>query len=502
MTVSTIQQAYDDRDHFEWPEPDLAYLQAGDSNTPVMPSALFGSLFPVVQALADDCSASVDYVAHALIASAASLLSGRLRVRPLSKSRWLLSPVVWIGLVGDPSSRKTPALEAAVRALYRLQGDLDRATAEERKKHADAKLYSESAAEKYKQDVRTAAREGNAPPVRPPEAEEPPTPRERRLHTTDTTVEKLCDILSDNPEGILLKRGELAGWYHGIDRYHNGSKQFWIEGYDANPYTVDRRNREETLKIEAVCISLLGTIQPDLVSEILRDPEDGFAARMVFIWPERRPFKAPDTLVDDDRLYEIYVWLDTVEFDSGPKGEKIPREIPLSPAASVRFEEWYANLDKRSRGVTGHYGYFLGKAAGTVARVALVSEYLKAAASQSAWKPPEVSLDTIEAAIEWMEDYALPMALKVYGCDSQEPAERDARLLLAFLQRHATLFFNKRELMREHKSELSTMRKGREFDAAISRLEEAGWVHKMESNGSGRPRGDYHVHPRLHRHAD
>ena len=149
--------------------------------------------------------------------------------------------------------------------------------------------------------------------------------------------------------------------------------------------------------------------------------------------------------------------------------------------------------------MSGHYDYFLGKAGGTVARVALVSEFLKAAASQSAWKPREISLDTAEAAIEWMEDYALPMALKAYGCDSQEPAERDARLLLAFLQRRPMFTFNKRELMRHHKSELSTMRKGHEFDAAIARLEEAGWVHKIEWNGSGRPRGDYAVHPRLHR---
>ena len=320
------------------------------------------------------------------------------------------------------------------------------------------------------QDVRVAARGGHAPPERPPEAEEPPKPRERRLPTTDTTVEKLCGILSDNPEAILLKRGELARWYNGIDRYHNGSKQFWIEGYDANPYTVDRRNREETLKIDAVCISLLGTIQPNLLSKILRPPEDGWAARIIFTWPERRSFKAPTKLVDNDRLDEIYACPGSVEFASGPKGEGISQEIPLSSAASACFDEWLGIFDKRSYGAAGHLGHFLGKAEGTVARLALVSEFLKAGASQSAWKPCEVSLDTIVAAIEWMEDYALPMALKAYGCNTQDSIERDASLLLAFLKRPTMLSFAKRELMRVYKSELPTMRKGSEFDAAICKL--------------------------------
>ena len=113
--------------------------------------------------------------------------------------------------------------------------------------------------------------------------------------------------------------------------------------------------------------------------------------------------------------------------------------------------------------------------------------------------PLAITLDTLEAAIDWMDEYARPMALKVYGHHSQSPAERDARILLAYLKDRNLQVFNTRELMRASGPDrLRTLRKASEMDAAIELLAAGGWVKRMPSTGRGiRPRQDYAVHPRL-----
>lgn len=490
-------KAFEQREFIGWSEPDLRYLDQNE-DVPFRAVALFGPLYPYVEALAADCSAPVDYVAHALLGAVGSILSGRIRVRPFANLSWSVTPVLWIGLVGDPSTRKTPAFENVLKPLYRLQEKLTAAYKNQRREHEDALIYNEVASKAYENDVRAAARQGEPIPNRPVGAAPLNAPRCRRLFVGDITVEAMGDILADNPEGTLCKRNELAGWYDTIDRYHSGSKPFWIEAYDGGPHVIDRRSREEPLLLPAVCVSILGTIQPDLVDKILNDPKDGAAARILFVWPKPTPFSVPETAVDHSRLFGIYQRLEAIDFIELGDGRPQPREVTLEPTAANRFEHWVKEIEKNAASAHGHHAAFLGKAAGTVLRVAVISEFLKAA-DASAKMPSAISLDTLEATIEWMDTYARPMALKVYGHHGQSLAERDARILLAYLKVRDLRVFNTRELMRASgKDRLGTMNTASEMEAAITLLIAGGWVRKMEGTGRGiRPRQDYAVHPRL-----
>ncbi len=499
--MDPISEAFEHREFVGWNEPDLRYLDQ-DADVPFSSVALFGPLYPYVEALAADCSAPVDYVAHALLVAAGSILSGRIRVRPFTSLSWSVTPVLWIGLVGDPSTRKTPAFENVLKPLYRLQESLDRAYANERREHEDALLYNAAATKAYENDVRTAARKGEPMPDRPAGNSQIHAPRYRRLFVSDVTIEAVGDVLADNPEGILCKRNELAGWYDTIDRYHSGSKPFWIEAYDGGAHVVDRRSREEPLLLPAVCVSILGTIQPDLVDKILSDPKDGAAARILFVWPKPTPFNVPETAVDHSRLFRIYQRLESIGFNEEEDGRPQPREVVLEPQAADRFERWVKKTERAVQSADGHYAAFLGKAAGTVLRVAVISEFLKAA-DGGATMPPVISLETLEAAMNWMDTYARPMALKVYGNYSQSPAERDARILLDYLKDRGLEVFNTRELMRATGPDrMRTMRKAAEMEAAIELLTAAGWVRKIEGTGRGiRPRQDYAVHPQVFQRA-
>jgi len=86
---------------------------------------------------------------------------------------------------------------------------------------------------------------------------------ERRFHTNDVTVEKLGELLRDNPHGMLVLRDELAGWLRALDKTgREGDREFFLEGWNGTgSYTVDRIGRG-TIHIPSLTLSLFGGIQP------------------------------------------------------------------------------------------------------------------------------------------------------------------------------------------------------------------------------------------------
>lgn len=351
MTVAIIERAFEDAKRLTWPQPDRAFLSQ-NVPAPIMPLGMFGALAPLIEDLAQDTSSPIDWTACTILGAAGSLLSGRTRVQPHATSSWLLSPILWMCLVGDPSSRKSPSMDNAVKPLTQLENDHLRASEKSRKAWKAGQSSRDVAAEKYKKDVRSALQAGDAQPERPAALDEDTKPAVRRLQVVDISIEQLCHILVDSPEGILSRRGELSGWFENMSRYNKGSDMaFWLEGYDAAYYTMDRRNIDEPLIIPALCLSLLGTTQPDKMNQILDAPHDGCAARMLFIWPDPVAYARPKKRTDTKRLYEVYRWLDQVEFTAQGR----PRIIPFSAKADEQFEQWLIKLDRkqaRARGIS------------------------------------------------------------------------------------------------------------------------------------------------------
>ena len=81
--------------------------------------------------------------------------------------------------------------------------------------------------------------------------------------TQDATVEKLGELLQENPRGMLVSRDELAGWLRTMDKPgREGDRDFYLEGWNGSGgYTLDRIGRG-TVHIPAVTLSICGGIQP------------------------------------------------------------------------------------------------------------------------------------------------------------------------------------------------------------------------------------------------
>jgi hypothetical protein len=115
-----------------WPTPkeiktDLPLAPDFDANT-LLPPTLSGFVLDE----ADRMPCSPDYIAAALIVCLGSVIGARCGIKPKRKDDWIVTPNLFGGIVGDPSSKKSPALGTVTRFLDRLE-------AKEAEKLEDAK---------------------------------------------------------------------------------------------------------------------------------------------------------------------------------------------------------------------------------------------------------------------------------------------------------------------------------------------------------------------------
>ena len=294
-----------------------------------------------------------------------TVVGRQVAIRPKARDDWTVVPNLWAGVVGRPSLLKTPALAEPMKMVEALEAEAreafqadearyraDCAIAEAQSKHAKAEL---SKAVKAGDNLRVQALAMEA-------AEEPAPPARRRYLTKDSTVEKLGELLRDNPRGVMVFRDELVGFLQNLDREgREGSRAFYLEAWDGTgSFTFDRIGRG-TVEIEAACVSVLGGIQPGPLSAYLAGAmkggvgDDGLMQRFqLLVWPD-----APRTWVNVDRkpdtaarqaAREVFKRLDALD-PGGPWAEPRKRgRLPwlrFDAAAQAEFDRWRDELEPR-----------------------------------------------------------------------------------------------------------------------------------------------------------
>lgn len=488
----------------EWPAPDLSILNASRRAAVPMPIGLFGSALSVLEAIAQGTATPLDYPAAAYLATCASLIGGKRRVRPYSTSNWLEPPILWIGIVGDPSSRKSPALDAVIDPLRAIERDGAELHKSALRDWREAGHKAKAVRDDWEKRLGDAVKKGHETlPAMPEAANEPDEPARRRTLVMDATPEAIGAILAGNPQGTLHYRDELAGWLQSFERYSPGGREQWLEAYGGRSFVIDRKGARGPLTVPFNGVSVLGGIQPAKMADcLLSSPDDGLVARFLWIWPDKLKFTRPRQCADLATLENVYRRLESLQWGRDGNGQPVPITLPLSATAADLFEAWEADNAELDDDASGLVKSFVGKMDGALLRLALTAELAQWALTGGP-EPREVSCATIEAAAEWIDSYAKPMAERVYGDAALPAAERNAAILARYIVRMGLRTFNKRELKRSpHKSALPTLRDAKAMDAALEVLADGGLIQhagKRDGETIGRATGDYAVNPALHR---
>lgn len=300
---------------------------------PPFPVALIpGPLRDWILDIADRVSCSLDFPVIGAIDSVGSLVGRKAGIRPKRQDDWKVVPNLWGGIVGRPGVFKTPALRESMKPLRRLEQEaLDRFDAETAS-FAGASLLVKVRAENAKDEVKKAVRakksDGDVEElVRLATATDGmEAPVCKRYVLSDTTVEKLGELLRDNPAGVMIFRDELTGWFHMLDKNgHETDRAFYLEAWngDGPPFVYDRIGRGTT-RIPSPCVSILGGIQPGPLGAYLKaaargeDGDDGLISRFqLLVYPDPSAGwinvdRWPDTAAKD-RAFQIFRRLDTLD---------------------------------------------------------------------------------------------------------------------------------------------------------------------------------------------
>ena len=276
----------------DWPEPaplgdELPSVQSFDLE--LLPT----SFRPLVQDVSDRMQAPPDFAAGAAIVTLAGCVNRRAAIHPkAADNSWRVVPNLWGAIVGHPGFMKSPILRAITQPLAQIE-ELWRAEyAEESGEYQLAKEQAELRWQAWREDYKQAIKKSTPAPVQPDNSLRPPALR--RISLTDSTFEKMHEILSENPAGVLVIRDELTGWLAELDKQgREGERGFYLQGWNGDAgYTVDRIGRG-SIYVPAVCISLLGNIQPARLRWFLSQAfnggrgDDGLFQRFqILVWPD------------------------------------------------------------------------------------------------------------------------------------------------------------------------------------------------------------------------
>ncbi|MCH8172266.1 MAG: DUF3987 domain-containing protein [Proteobacteria bacterium] len=478
-----------------WPKPDLSLLSVG-GDTPALPLKLFGEWGDWIKESAEACAAPLDYVAISLLVTAGSLIGNARWVSPWKG--WKEPPVLWGALVGSPSSGKSPALNVCLEILKNIESDLLPEFEQEVREYETNKEFARAVKEDWQGKIKKAAQGKTKPPAMPADAEEPEPPIRPRLMIADATGEATVKILQAHPKGILNYRDELAGWLEKMDAYTAGNRPLWIEAFGGRPYIVDRAGTAKPIRVDRLSINVIGGIQPDrLAGLLLKGDNDGLAARFLFIWPESIPFKRPNIVHENNWAEAAMKKLSRLRLAQSENGEK-PQIIFFDTIAAKTFEEWARENQKDCDSAYGVYQGFLGKLRGIAARLSLILEYLKWVAGNDPIPPKTISGETVGDVLDFINDYLMPMAQKVFAEAALPIEQYRATALAKYIFKNNVKFFNAREWMRERVCGLST--KDRIYPP-LKLLEEAGWIVRdgaRKGPTTGCMTSDYRVNPRIH----
>ncbi len=482
-----------------WHEPDLRYLKTELPPAPKLPlcDVLGPKLSQWVKDAAEAKGAPPDYVFASLLSVAGSTIGNTRWASPWKG--WAEPPIIWSMCIGLPSAGKSPAIDAALQPLRKVERPMREAAEDARKSWEEKAELAKITEAQWKQAAKEAIKEGATPPDKPKGCTIEPEPHIPRLIINDGTIERIGAILARQPRGTLQMRDELAGWLDGMQRYAGGGsdRAFWLEAFGGRDYTVERMSREP-LTVQRLSICVLGGIQPDRLKTLLfNSDDDGLLARFLPIWPEPAPIQRPSVWADEDLIDRALKKLLTLEPVTNENDETKPWLLHFTDEAKLLLDAFRHSARLWEVEAEGLMLSFIGKLPGLAARLALVLGFLDWAA-EGEEQPYEITDQHFGRATHLIESYLLPMARRAYAEANVPKDERSARRLVSIIQQQRWESFTSREVLKLDRAGLA---RSSELDPALRLLTEADCIRPIEQPQNpqgGRPKRLFSVNPAVH----
>ncbi|MEJ7698805.1 MAG: YfjI family protein [Pyrinomonadaceae bacterium] len=447
----------------------------------------------------------LDFLVLSAIVTAGSLIGSRVRVKALRNSDWFVVPNLYGGIVGLPSTKKTPALDETRKPILELQSKARKEFSDKRKDfEIEAKYYERETTAIYREKLGLEETKAKIKSL-----SEPDQPIMRRYETNDITTPKLAQFLSENPNGLLQFRDELTGWLKSLDAdYDTNARSLILELWKGAINYEKARVGDGEIQIPSGTLSIIGGIQPSKLQKYVAeaysfDNSDGFLQRFLFVYPDigKRPEKP--TQSDYHALQNGFTFANNTfkklaEYDFGGRvigasGDHF-HAIKFAPDAQKEIDEWKDETEAEAEKLQVEdeaVSSFLYKLPKNCFAVALIFHCLENINHLSF--PDEITAATALKAITYIE-VLKSHARRVFALGENQIFALANTLLGKIKKGNLPQGFTGREVMRKQWSGLKSKDT---MQDVLNLLIDYGYLRELQTEGEGRRTIKYFFHPSL-----
>ena len=459
----------------------------------------------------------LDYPFATVIVMCASIIGTRCAIRPKSKDSWQVVPNLWGGLVGSPSALKTPAIQEVTRMLTELETNKFNEFENEQIQYQRnlrtwemTKSILEDELKKTLKSKQSDSLDADEVDNRLNEHEDNP-PKEpilRRYSTSDSTVPKLQELMSKNPQGIFVLRDELHGFLTSMEQEgRETDRAFHLEAWSGQgSFILDRIGRG-TIRRDLICESVFGSIQPARIIPHIRQTLSGsandglFQRFQILVYPDITSWSYIDKLPDKDaenRAFRLIKKLNDMDFIKDAdaileEGNKIP-DLRFTPEGQELFRAWISDLEARLRNndeppaIQEH----LGKYRSLMPSMALIHHLLDVADGKASGPVSFKSAKLAAATCDYLERHARTIYHMAGNITQRAAGSLTEKIKLGKLDDG----FTARKIRQKNWSMLTDMDV---IKGALGELIEANWLRRedLSPQTGGKTKTIYWINPKI-----
>jgi hypothetical protein len=457
----------------------------------------------------------LDFPTGACVVVMSSIIGTRLSICPKKKDPWQVVPNLWGGLIQKPSQLKSPPVKEVLRPMKELETEAFKKFEVDNIEYLKEARKFEMRQKILEKNMETALKKNNSSEISNVEIEleelesnPPKEPKLRRYQTQDTTIEKLQDMLRENPQGIFIFRDELNGFLMKMKKDgHDEDEDFHIEGWAGDgSFTLDRIGRG-TVRSELICESIFGTIQPTRIIPHIRETKSdtknsGFIQRFqIMLYPDSDNWEYIDKSPNNAaarRAFNCFKEIANMDFRNLKGCISEDNKIPymrFSEEAQELFIAWLHELQEKlsnhddSPVIREHFGKYRS----LMPSLALQFHLIDIADGMSS---SPVSLSAAQMAADWCE-YLESHSRRIYGMAEDITARAAGILANRIRAGKLDNNFTAREVQRKS-WELLTEKEV--VNGAIQDLVEANWLREIKftiTKKGGRAKVEYEINPQI-----
>ena len=370
----------------------------------------------IIIATHNDLSFPIDFISASILFAVSVAIGNTYRLKV--KNSWIESAVLYLAIVGKAGTNKSHPLSFALKPIQ----DHDFKTFQQ---YELQRREFENSLANTKKDKESVINDSNIRPTW------------KRFILSDFTQEALTEVHKFNKRGIGVYVDELTGWFQNFNRYNKGSEmQFWLSAFNSKEIKNDRKS-SEPICIPLPFISVAGTIQNALLTDLAKDnrSKNGFIDRMLFVIPEdvKKEYWSDSDLdpgISND-WQNIISKLISIEVQYDDNFNPVPNILQFDTEAKRLLFAWQReNTDQSNQSADDEIGGIYSKLETYAIRFALILEMMQYACDSSNCQ--SVSSTSVNGALKLIE-YFKNSAIKVYSIISnsspRDKLPKDKQLL-------------------------------------------------------------------------